>query len=461
MEGIKMTRMNDEIRLLALLGSGAKSSRELQNALGFSQPKVSRLVNSPGNVVLRLGHGRATLYAHARDIRGYGYEFPVYRVTETGDVEPLGNLLTLQGNQYWWAPVDGTSELFEHMPWFIQDMRPDGFMGRAFAHRIGPELRLPDLLRYWTNDHVLIALSSWGEDLMGNIIVGQTSLGRYLEMARQPCEAININNRSEVYPRLVESALEGDPPGSSAAGEQPKFAALVEDRGDVRHVLVKFSPLITTPVGRRWADLIACEHIALNLIQDRGIDSASSQLLETEDRYLLEITRFDRQGRFGRLPMLSLYTIDLEFFGHLDNWIAAASRLENSVMLSVEDASNLRWLSVFSSLIANTDQHFGNISLVMENGTRRFSLTPAYDILPMLYRPQEDDVPARTFNPRIDIASQAFDLFPDALNWAVRFWEEAAGDHRISEGFRETCRENLEIVRSLVGGPQLLSPHRR
>jgi hypothetical protein len=452
-----MTRLQAENRLIATLESGAISSRELQNALGISQPQVSRLINSLGSRVLRLGRGKATLYAHARDLRGYGYEFPVYRVTENGDVEPIGTLFTLQGNQYWWAPVDSKGELFDHLPWFIQDMRPDGFMGRAFAHRIGPQLRLPDLLQYWTDEHVLVALSTRGEDLMGNIIVGQESLGRYLEMTRQPCASINTNDRLEVYPRLVEAALKGDPPGSSAAGEQPKFAALVEDSDELRHVLVKFSPLISTPVGRRWADLIACEHLALNLIRERGIDSASSQLLVTEDRYLLEVARFDRQGKLGRLPMLSLEAIDLEFFGHIDNWIAAASRLEGSAMLSQDDAADLRWLSLFSSLIANTDQHFGNVSLIMEDGGRRFSLAPAYDILPMLYRPQEDDVPARTFSPRTDFASQALDLFPDALDWAARFWEEAAGNSRITEDFREICMENLEIVHSLVGGPQLLS----
>ncbi len=434
------------------------SSQELQNALGFSQPTVSRLINSLGSRVLRLGRGRATLYAHARDIKGYGYEFPVYRVTETGDIVPLGNLLTLQGSEYWWAPVEGRGELFDHLPWFIQDMRPDGFMGRAFAQRVGEHLRLPDLLRYWSDDHVLVALSSRGEDLMGNIIVGNESLGRYLEMARQPREAITIKDCLEEYPRLVESALEGDPPGSSAAGEQPKFAALVEENGELRHVLIKFSPLITTPAGRRWADLLVCELIALDLIQERGINSANTRLLETGDRYLLEVTRFDRQGKFGRLPMLSLFTIDNEFFGYLDNWISAASRFESNTMLSKEDADNLRWLSVFSSLTANNDQHFGNISLIMEDGRRRFTLAPAYDILPMLYRPQEDDVPTRTFSPRIDTVSQALALLPDALDWAVRFWNDAAGDHRITEDFREICRENSEIVRGLIGGPQLLSP---
>lgn len=434
------------------------SSQELQNALGLSQPTVSRLIKSLGGRILKLGRGRATLYALARDIGGYGYEFPLYRVTENGDIVPLGDLLALKGNEYWWAPVDERAELFDHLPWFIQDMRPDGFMGRAFAHRVGLHLRLPDRLLYWNDDHVLVALSSSGENLMGNIIVGNDSLGRYLEMARQPSGAINVNDRSEEYQRFVESALKGDPPGSSAAGEQPKFAALVEDNGEFRHVLVKFSPLTTTAGGRRWADLLVCEHLALNLIEERGIDSIDSRLLETGDRYLLEVTRFDRQGKFGRLPMLSLLTIDSEFFGKLDDWISAASRLESSGMLSYEDADNLRWLSVFGSLIANNDQHFGNISLIMESGRRRFSLAPAYDMLPMLYRPKEDEVPTRTFEPQIGAASQALALLPDALDWALRFWDTAAGDHRITEDFREVCRENFSIVKDLKGGPQLLLP---
>jgi len=455
---MNLRQEQNEKRLLSYLENRAISSLGLQDALGFSQPTVSRLIKSLGSRVLKLGRARATLYALARDIRGYGYEFPVYRVTETGDVVPLGNLLTLQGNEYWWAPVKGKGELFDHLPWFIQDMRPDGFMGRAFAHRVGEHFRIPVRLQYWNDDHVLVALSSRGEDLMGNIIVGNESLGRYMERARQSYEAININDRSGKYPRLVEAAVGGDPPGSSAAGEQPKFAALVEESGELRHVLVKFSPVITTSVGRRWADLLVCEHIALDLIQERGISAAKSRLLEAEGRYLLEVIRFDRTGRFGRLPMLSLFTIDSEFFGFLDDWISAASRLENNGMLSEGDADNLRWLSVFGSLIANNDQHFGNMSLIMEDGRRRFSLAPAYDMLPMLYRPQEDDVPRRTFDPGIDTASQALALWPDALGWAIRFWDAVAGDHRISENFREVCRENSEIVRGLIGGPQLLSP---
>ena len=448
--------IENEVRLFALLERGSATSREIQDALGLSQPTVSRLTNSLAGRVLRLGRGRSTRYALPRDVRGRGHDFPICRVTETGDVTPLGNLLALKRDEYWWGPIEAGGELFDHLPWFVQDLRPSGFMGRAFAHRHGEQLGLPGRLQDWNDEHVLIALSARGEDLMGNLIVGEESLGRYLEEARHPQDAIRAEERTEAYPRLVAEALAGEPAGSSAAGEQPKFAALIEEAGDLRHVLVKFSPPTDTVSGRRWADLLVCEHQALELIRRRHVAAAESQLVEAGGRYLLEAIRFDRQGRLGRLPLLSLMAVDLEFFGQLDDWVSAANRLEDRGMLSPEDAGHLRWLSVFGSLIANTDQHFGNISLIMVDGGRRFTLAPAYDMVPMLYKPQEERVPARVFDPQGRVKARVIDQWEDALAWATIFWETAAGDARISEGFREICGENARLLNGMAGGPRFL-----
>ena len=446
----------NQVRLVALLERGSATSREIQDTLGLSQPTVSRLTGALAERVLRLGRGRATHYAVPRDVRGHGHEFPMYRVTETGDVTRLGNLFALKGSEYGWNPANGRGEIFDHLPWFVQDLRPSGFMGRAFAHRISEQLGIPARLQDWSDEHVLVALSTRGDNLMGNLIVGEESLGRYLEAARRPRTAIGAKERTETYPRLVAAAMAGDPPGSSAAGEQPKFAALVEEAGDLRHVLVKFSPPTDTASGRRWADLLVCEHIALDVIRRRKIAAAESHLLEAGGRYLLEVTRSDRQGRLGRLPLLSLKAIDLEFFGQLDDWAAAASRLEDSGMLSREDADRLRWLSVFGRLIANTDQHFENVSLIMVDAGRRFTLAPAYDMLPMLYVPQGEEVPARVFEPQVRAKARAIDQWEDALAWAIVFWEAAAGDNRISDRFRELCGENRRRLQCLVGGPKLL-----
>ena len=55
--------IENEVRLFALLERGSATSREIQDALGLSQPTVSRLTNSLAGRVLRLGRGRSTRYA--------------------------------------------------------------------------------------------------------------------------------------------------------------------------------------------------------------------------------------------------------------------------------------------------------------------------------------------------------------------------------------------------------------
>ncbi len=452
---MNLTKEQHKARLLALLASGAKTSPQLQQALAVSQPTVYRLLGSLSRQVVTLGRARATCYAISRNVRGVGSIFPIYKVTEAGDVRQFGSLTALQGGQYWWEPKGQTGEIFDHLPWFIQDMRPDGFMGRTFAHSISAELGIPERLKDWNDDHVLIALAHRGEDCMGNLILGEESLERYLQGARQTVGAINSSERVATYPDLVREAMAGDPPGSLVGGEQPKFAALVIEDEELRHVLVKFSPSTQFASGRRWADLLICEQIALQIIAERGIGAAKSEIIESNDRVMLEVTRFDRCSQLGRLPMISLEAVDNEYFGELDNWIAAAARLESSGRLAADDANRLRWLVVFGNLTANTDQHFGNISLLIDNAGRSFTLAPAYDVPPMLYRPQETEVPERTFNPKPPQAV-ALEQWHDAQQWAVRFWRAAAEDQRISRGFRSICEQNLKTVQGLLDGPQLL-----
>lgn len=444
-----------ETRLFSLLGSGAKTSRDIQSALGVSQPTASRVVASLSSRVRRLGRGRSTLYALPREVRGCGSDFPVFRVDENGDYERLGVLAALRGGQYWWEPAGG-GELFGHLPWFISGMRPEGFMGRAFAGRVGRELGLPERLNDWNDDHVLCALSRRGEDMMGNLIVGEEALSRYLLAARRPHEATSAQDRAGQYQHLVAAAVAGDPPGSSAAGEQPKFTAAILRGELIRNVLVKFSPPVESRTGRRWADLLVCEHLALEVVRGRGIDAARSELVEVGGRYLLEVERFDRAGRLGRLPMVSLLAVDAEFFGMLDNWQSAASRLEGTGMLSGRDAENLRWLYVFGVLIANTDQHFGNVSLI-EGGKRgRFSLAPAYDVVPMLYKPVGEELPERAFPPTVPPGARASAHWRSALQSAMEFWVAASADRRISKNFRAVCAENHSILSNLGDGPAIV-----
>jgi hypothetical protein len=308
-------------------------------------------------------------------------------------------------------------------------------------------LRLQD----WNDDDVLVALARRGEDCMGNLVVGEESLERYIRSAREATPPIKSNEIYIEYPRLAREAMAGDPAGSSAGGEQPKFTAIIEDG----HVLVKFSQSMNTLEGERWADLLVCEHIALEIIREAGFNAAESRIYHLEDRTYLEVHRFDRIGRFGRLPMNSLGAVDDEFFGRRDNWVAMANRLESAKMLSQDDASMLRWISVFGDLIANTDQHFGNVTLIPRDMEyKQFTLAPAYDVLPMYYRPKDGEPTFPEFNPQVSALSLEWE---EAHRYAVLFWIRASMDTRISERFRSICSANRVALEKIGEGPRLVS----
>ena len=191
-----------------------------------------------------------------------------------------------------------------------------------------------------------------------------------------------------------------------------------------------------------------------------GISAAQSCLVEACGRVFLEVVRFDRTGLLGRKPIISLRAIDNEFYGFQDNWINAANRLEADGRLSSSDAGSLRWLSVFGTLIANNDQHFGNVSLVMVDGRRRFERAPAYDVLPMFYRPMDGAAPSRAFTPPA-IVPGAHREWDTALHWAEVFWENTSQDNRISEEFRQICVKNIDAVLGLKSGPRMVVPNQK
>ncbi|MBP6618219.1 MAG: winged helix-turn-helix transcriptional regulator, partial [Burkholderiaceae bacterium] len=120
---------------------GVATSAELQGRLGVSQPTVSRALAPllQAGTVRKVGAARSQRYLLPRSIPAVGNEVPVMRVDSHGGVSPFGRILPLQGGGIWVDEADGVSELHDGLPWFLNDMRPQGFMGRTFAHK-HPEL---------------------------------------------------------------------------------------------------------------------------------------------------------------------------------------------------------------------------------------------------------------------------------------------------------------------------------
>ncbi len=388
--------------------------------------------------MVRIGSTRGARYALRKPIPLIGSQWPLYRIDEDGTPHELGALTAIYRDRYYTTAgptrIAGT---FQGLPYYLQDARPAGFLGRAVPGAY-PELGLPARVSDWTDDHVLIYLTQRGCDSVGNLIVGAEALNRYLAALHSPAIVL-AEHRATAYSEFANAAMAGAPPGSSAHGEQPKFTACVADGNQRTHVIAKFSPPRSTPVGLRWADLLTAEFLAHRVLEEAGISACRSRLLDHADRVFLECDRFDRIGAHGRLGAVSLLAVDATRYGNLDNWTAAAERLFADSLLSADDAEKIRLIDAFGALIANSDRHFGNVTL-FDRYEGQFELAPVYDMLPMLCAPQDGQLVPRQFEPP-PARAEWLAVWPRARTLAEKYWSRVQTDPRISEDFRQLAAQ--------------------
>lgn len=449
-----MSRLDPSEQLLSRLGAGMASSAELGQALGLSQSSVSRALRAleAGGSLLRIGTTRGARYGLRRAVPGIGSAWPLRRIDAQGAAIELGTLHALAATEYYFEPSARALEqgfawggLSEGLPYFLQDQRPGGFLGRAVPLRY-PELQLPQRVNDWSDDHYLSYLVRRGSDIVGDLVLGTEAFDDYLTLARRRA-VLPAEQRATLYPQLVVQVMQGGLPGSSAHGEHPKFAAALQDTAGPRQVLVKFSPATATVVGQRWADLLIAEHLAHEVLRAAGIRSPGSRIFQFDGRTYLEVDRFDRVALNGRSGVTSLLAIDTQLHGRLDNWIAASARLQQGQYIDARTLERVRFIAIFGALIANTDRHFGNLAF-HDDYVGHFELAPVYDMLPMLFAPEHDQVTPRTFTPP-DPTSETLNAWPRARALAEFYWRRLAGDERISHDFRAICSCCLQALEAL------------
>ncbi len=413
----------------AALARGVVSASSLRDALAVSPSTLMRMVRAADADIIRIGHGRATRYGWRRVWpRLAETRFPLFRIDETGAPESAGTVVTLAARQTVWLP-DG--RVTHGLPVELFDIRPAGFLGRHFA-ATHADLALPARLEDWSDEHILLALSRRGEDLPGNLMVGDESFARWQALAPSTVS-------SDDYAALAEATLAGHPPGSSAAGERPKFAVLSEGR----HVLVKFAAgaAVADAASRRWHDLLCLEALALAIVEARGIPSARTRLIETDTHVFLESERFDRAGVRGRLAVLSLAALHDNL---ADSWGRAAGMLVEAGTLTAHDGWRLRWLDAFGALIGNTDRHPHNVAFLIAGGEAR--LAPVFDQAAMLYAPTANgQIPERHFAVPA-ITAETLEMWDNARAAAREFWARAADDRRISDSLRAVSAANARLL---------------
>lgn len=439
------TSPQDLLTALRQLG-GTATSPQLQTRLGISQPTASRLLApllADGQVVA-VGSARARRYLLLREVPGVGRLVPVHAVQPDGSVQFFGTLYPLAPEGFWMEEADrehGQSARHDSLPWFLYDMRPQGFLGRGFVHG-HPALQLPANLAHWNDDHILKALVNAGEDLPGNLLVGAAAFDRFQALPGPLRTAAPVvADPTHDYPALATRAIAQGAAGSSAGGEQPKFSAV----HDGHAVLVKFSPADDSAVSQRWRDLLVCEGLALQTLDEAGVAAARTRVWQAGGRVFLESRRFDRTAPGGRVGMVSLEVYDRQYIGAGNNWVDTAQRSDRAgpERLHPDDVNTIGLLDAFGALIANTDRHHGNLSLLLHD--HRWRLAPAYDMLPMLYAPVAGELVGRDFMAQpLRPTVHTLAVWPRALALAQAFWRSAAADPRISQDFRAIAQANAD-----------------
>ncbi|MEO7064456.1 MAG: type II toxin-antitoxin system HipA family toxin YjjJ [Dokdonella sp.] len=434
------------MRLEALLRlRGAQPAAAIAAELQVSQPTVSRMLTDAGARIVRIGRARASRYALAHEVGRAGSHWPLYRIDANGRPETLGELQALHGDGFYFESTgarpafmhgDFASGLFPGLPWFLDDQRPQGFLGRAFANHVAGDIGAPTDIALWRADDIVLALLRHGDDQPGNLVLGEDSLQRALQAILTPSESVRIDQRGARYPELAEAALRGEGVGSSAGGEQPKFAITLLGVGGHVPVIVKFSDRLSTPGGRRWADLLICEYHAGEVLHEHHLPAARSELIEAGSRMFLQSTRFDRTSKLGRSGFVSLAALDSAFYGHgRIDWWRVAPQLQRDGWLDADDARRLRLFSWYGALIANSDMHLGNAALQLVD-QRPLPLAPIYDMLPMRFRPANSgEIVERRYEITLP-TPEHHDDWRAAARMAQDFWERVGSDTRMSAQFR-------------------------
>ena len=338
------------------------------------------------------GRARGVRYYAPRRIADLGWRVSVYEVLADGTVAPYAELAGAEPQGY---VLEGQREglpsaYYADLPWLVNDLRPAGFLGRLAA-RQHPAPGLPVSLGEWRGDHILEHLARHGANLVGGLIVGEAALDLAVRARAAPRDRVSAGEREVLYPRLAADVLSYGDPGSSAAGEQPKF--LVSRAEDGQGLLVKFSPpLADSDVARRVADLLLAEHLALATLAEGGVPASRSRYLELGGRAFLEVERFDRLAPFGRRHLVTLGTLDAEYGEDgLGGWTHVTRGLARQRVVPAALVDPVALLDRFGALIGNTDRHAGNLSFFVD-GAAVVDLCPAYDMTPMRYAPRHHEL---------------------------------------------------------------------
>ena len=433
--------------ILEMLSLGPATTKTLAAATGMTRQTVNRKLRALGDAVIKFDKVRPPLYYAATEAFGEGNTIQLAAVDAHGNTDVWGILRPLAHGGFLFKPTpaapkvllgDKGTGIYEDLPFFLDDLRPQGFIGRQIARDLNGQTDIfPPDPRDWNQEHIGRYLVANGDDLPGNLKIGRVALDR----VRKPPQ----KSRREEYPELADKAVEGQMYGSSAGGEQAKFATYAKEEN--AHVIVKFSPKGSSELAGRWRDILVSEYIASEVLRATNHSAAEVTIFEEGDRLFLESLRFDRVGEYGRLPLISMQAIDNEFSGAgSSGWVTVAQVLYKRKMISRRHFFDIAAYWGFGRLINNTDMHLGNISFSIDGGG--LSLAPMYDMCSMGFSPRSTgEIPPFSFSPpgidnRLVVIKEAVPMIKEM---ARVFWDTLGENELISDDFKKFLKQGNPI----------------
>ncbi len=430
-------------KILNILSLGPATTNTLAAATGTSRQTVSRKLRSLAGSVIKYDKVRPPLYYAVTEAFESGDKILLAAVDPHGNTNLWGVLRPLAHGGFYLQPTAITPKVFagarwdgmyDYLPYFLDDMRPQGFIGRQIARDLNAQSGIfPPDPRDWNQEQIGRYLVANGDDLPGNLKIGRLALDR----VRRPPQ----KSRREDYPELADKVVEGEVHGSSAGGEQTKFATYSRERD--AHVIIKFSPKGDGELATRWKDILVTEQIASEVLHAYNIPAAELEIFEVGGRLFLESLRFDRAGEYGRLPLISMQAIDNEFAGVGSGWLSVAKELHNQGLITWQHLYDIAVYWGFGKLINNTDMHLGNISFSVDGSG--FSLAPIYDMCSMGFSPKSTgEIPPFSFSlPDISSSLIFIDKAQDMIKeMAQEFWKKLAESEILSEEFKIFLEKN-------------------
>lgn len=379
------------------------------------------------------------------------------------DVAPDGSLSLRYAEQ--WLQTAGAFPLSVTMP-LRADLYPTDVISPWLANLLPEEEQLQVLTRSLGLDQadVLAVLAEIGGDTAGALSFGATSdrdLWTYVPLTTfydtsDPHLALerhfdDLGRRPFlVGEEGVRQSLAGGQKKSALAVLSPDGAPVLRlpQEGDVLAIPLSGAPstLIVKPDNPNLPGISDNEVWCLRMAQAVGINAAQATILQSSKRTAIGVLRYDRRvGRSGQL--VRLHQEDFAQANGLPPGrkyergtlpgLTLKSLLETGRHVSASDALALLDQVMFNILVANTDAHAKNYSLILPVGAAP-RLAPLYDVSTVLSWPHV----AKSYAQFIDGKRRR----PDMM--AGRHWEAIAREI----GYRPTDVKNRvqQLVDAIV-----------